>query len=155
MERQITIIDSRDETLSALKYDLIGHMIAHISENPEDTLDDWTEALDYDGTLNEMVDSSVPIYYHEIDSWYFLYPSELEEAYNNAGCYTEPPDNYKQVAIYFWLEQEAQSWMQDELKDWFEEKLEPLQEYATKRGIADKEIWSKMVAKLDYSDLCD
>lgn len=144
MERTITINDTRNETLAQTKNDFIDLIVDELTNNPDyNDFDQTIDAIRYDGRDHETFDSNTPIYYHEIDSWYYLYSSELEEAYNNAGIYDKQPDNYKQVCIYLWLEQEVNEWLSDEV----EEKINALLEYRTTRTDINSSVWRSMLQK--------
>lgn len=105
-KRQITIDDDMQERIDGALEDVINELISYLEENKD--VDEWNTIYQNHlaDNVHEVVDSATPIYYKNIDDLYYLYGSECEEAYKNAGCYTEPPDNYRQVAIYFYIEQE-------------------------------------------------
>lgn len=128
----VEIEDNLDELIDGVVSDLTGILFDAV----EDDVDLYTnfdqmvdQVLQYNGTLSEYVDSAVPIYNSEIDGLFYLYSDALEEAYENAGCYSEPPENYKAVCIYFYIEQEVYAKLEDEIKPIFEEWFElPTQE---------------------------
>lgn len=147
MKRTIEIEDTLSERLDDVKYEIKEHLINYVKENPGEDFDSWQDAIRYDGTDHEIVDSSTPIYYSEIDSNYYLHGDELDEAYRAAGCYDSPPENYRQVCIYFWLEQEAWEWVNTELEEWYNDTIQPLNDYHDKRTDIDSDTWAKMVDK--------
>jgi len=122
--RQVTMTD----TLSELKEGVIdGYkdlIRDYIKENPE--VDD-IDAMNDNGCVNELVDGWVPIYYHELEGNYYLYSSELDEAYDNAGCYAEGerPENYQAVCHYFLLEETIHEWAHDNAVEFIED-LKPV-----------------------------
>lgn len=70
----------------------------------------WQEAVEelgYD-LIGEIADQHTPIWTSVIQALYFLYSPELEEAFNNAGLYEKLPENYQQVSICLYLEQQLQ-----------------------------------------------
>jgi len=80
--------------------------------------------IDYDGRFHEMVDSSVPIYTHELKSNYFMHEDELEQALEISGCYceNERPDNFIAVCHYFYIEQACRTWWNDNYQE-IEDKI--------------------------------
>jgi hypothetical protein len=66
--------------------------------------------LDYSGRIHEIVDGSVPIYTHEIDTIWYLHKNELEEAYENAGVGENPLENNGMAAIYFYIQEKVGEW---------------------------------------------
>ena len=124
MKRTIEIDDTLQETLGGLTDEVEGMIREYYTENPdEDFSDSWKlwEAMDYSGGLTEQVDSSTPIYYHEIDALHFLHGNVLEEAYDDAGIGDKSEDNWKQIAIYCWLEQGLREWFENNAEDIFNE----------------------------------
>ena len=100
-----------DETMS--KYDII-------------------DVLEYDGTLNEIIDGSVPVYTAQLKALMFVHEFDLMEAFENAGICTvdevlKNPDSYilglEGVAIFCYIEQEVNEWINDDLEDWFFSKF--------------------------------
>jgi len=119
MKRQIEIDDTMDETVAQVKEDVKDKFKEIVKANPDYDSDDIYQEI-IDG-IHEIVDSNTPIYNKEIDDLYYLYGNELEEAYENAGCYDKQPVNYRQVCIYFYLEEKAHEYLR-ELQDEFEDK---------------------------------
>ena len=119
MKRKIEIDDTLEETVEQCKAELKEKFDEIVKENPDYDSDNIYQGIC--DSVHEICDSNTPIYYSEIDGLYYLYSNELEEAYNNAGCYTEQPENYRQVCIYFYLEEKTYEYLQN-LQDEFEEK---------------------------------
>jgi hypothetical protein len=84
--------------------------------------------LDYSGAIHEIVDGSVPIYTSEIESTWYLYGSELERAYDNAGCGDNPRENDGMSAIYFYIMEQVQEWYNNNAEDIFDEWKEKKEE---------------------------
>ena len=121
MKRNVEMDDTLDEIIASVKTEVKERFEEIVKENPEYSSDDiYQEAVD---SITEICDSSTPIYTKEIDDLYYLYGNEFEEAYENAGCYDKPPDNYRQVCIFFYLSDQAQGYFQ-ELQTEFEENQE-------------------------------
>ena len=100
-----------DETMS--KYDII-------------------DVLEYDGTLNEIIDGSVPVYTAQLKALMFVHEFDLMEAFENAGIGTvdevlKNSDSFtlglEGVAIFFYIEQEVNVWINDDLEEWFFSKF--------------------------------
>ena len=117
MERTVKMEDSLYELRDDVVEEVVSAYKEWAKENPDEDSDTfWNQEMDSDGTFHELVDSSTPIYYSEIDSNFYLHSDELEEAYDDSGCYDKKPDNYKQVCIYFWLEQNAREEAQRQIE---------------------------------------
>ena len=97
-------------------------LLNYLIDNPDtDELPCLNNDLDYNCTIHEIVDGSVPIYTHDIKSAWFLHDSELEEAYNNAGVGDNPRENDGMAAIYFYIFEAVNHWYQTEAEDVFQE----------------------------------
>jgi hypothetical protein len=119
----VEIEDDLQERVDGVKDEIKSDFLEWFEENydPEIGVPDGNELGDdfYQheaDAWNEYSDSWTPVYYSEIDSLFYLYSNDLEQAYDDAGCYNEPPDNYKQVCIYFYIEQESAE-VFNEIKD--------------------------------------
>ena len=118
--RTIEIEDTLDDIVDNVKDELKDDFIDFLKENPEtESFDDY-EPHD---RLVEIVDSNTPIYYSEIDGLYYLYGSELDEAYKNAGIGDGTEDNHRQITIYCYLEEKAWDYFRD-LNEIFDEFIE-------------------------------
>ena len=122
--------------LEGAAIDEIKRSIAWLLKENEidETMDkyDITEVLEYDGTLHEIIDGSVPVYTHQLEALFFVHKWDLMEAFNDAGICTvdevlNNPDSYtlglEGVAIYCYIEQSVNAWIHDDLEDWFNEKF--------------------------------
>tara|TARA_R100001082_G_scaffold1017_1_gene868 strand:- start:10225 stop:10647 length:423 start_codon:yes stop_codon:yes gene_type:complete len=100
----------------------------------DETMDkhDIIDVLQYDGTLHEIIDGSVPVYTAELKALMFVHEWALMEAFNDAGMCTvdevlKNPDSYvlglEGIAIYHYIDQEVSAWMEEDLEDWFIEKF--------------------------------
>jgi hypothetical protein len=130
--RTVEIDDDLDERIDGVMDEIKSKLIDEV-ENDLDAYGSFDNFLDhgleYDGTIHELVDSAVPVYTSDVDGLFYLYGGELEQAYDDAGCYSEKPDNYKEVCIYFYIEQEVHRILREEIEPVFEEWLElPTQE---------------------------
>jgi predicted house-cleaning noncanonical NTP pyrophosphatase (MazG superfamily) len=131
MKRTIEIEDNLDELVGEVKEELKDAYIEVILEDIE-----AIESLNWDrdfynaskpcfaDLVNEFADSSTPIYYYNLDSLWYLYDSEFEEAIDNAGIGEIDPKNRKSVGICLYLEQQGQEYLSE-----LENNLEDLQSY--------------------------
>jgi len=111
MKRNVEMNDTLGERIADVKQEVKERFDEIVKENPDyDSEDIYQEIVD---SISEIVDSITPIYNNEIDDLYYLYGYELEEAYNNAGCYNEQPNNYRQVCIYLYLEERAYKYFRE------------------------------------------
>jgi hypothetical protein len=118
MKRQIEIDDTLQERVEQTKLEVKEQFDEIAKENPDYDGDDiYQKICDF---VVEIVDSNTPIYRFEIDGLHYLYGGELEEAYEDAGCYDKQSDNYRQVCIYFYLEAKAHEYL-EKLQVKFEE----------------------------------
>ena len=120
-KRTIEIDDTLQERVNTAIEEVSDLLKSYLDENKPDSLPCLHNDLDYSGSVHEIVDSSVPIYYSEIDDTFYLYGSELEDAYDNAGIGDKSEENWKQVAIYCYIEQEVSGWYSDNAQDIFDE----------------------------------
>jgi len=91
MKRTIEIEDTLDNRVECAIDEVKSELENYLKENPDtDSLPCLINDLDYSGAIHSIVDSSVPIYTHEIRSTWYLRGSELEDAYDNAGVGDNP-----------------------------------------------------------------
>lgn len=91
-------------------------------------VDSLIDALNYNGDLHQIIDSSVPVYTHELDTLYYLHKHKLEEAFENMGIgdkseYENAPLGFEGVAIFSYIEQEVNTWISSEFEEWFSGKF--------------------------------
>ena len=122
MKRTIEIDDTLDNRVESAIEDVKSELQNHLKENPEtDSLPCLNNDLDYSGAIHSIVDSSVPVYTHEIKTAWYLHGSELEEAYENAGVGDNPMENDGMSAIYFFIMEKVQEWYNENAEEIFEE----------------------------------
>jgi hypothetical protein len=123
MERTITVNDTLRERVESAIEDVKNELLNYLKENPDtDEVPDLGNDLDYSGAIHEIVDGSVPVYTHEIDTIHFLYGSEVEQAWENAGTGEERDENWKAVAIYYYIDQEVSEWYSENAEEIFNER---------------------------------
>lgn len=120
MKRTVEINDDLDERLESCKSELLNDFINYLDDNPD--IDDFDTYYQNQGcdAGHDIADSNTPTYNSDIEGLYYLYGDEFDEAFDNAGCYGkgDKPDNYRQVAIYFYLSEKTFDFM-NELEEWF------------------------------------
>jgi len=100
----------------------------------DETMDkhDIIDVLEYDGTLHEIIDGSVPVYTYQLEALFFVHKTTLMDAFEDSGICTvnevlNNPDSYtlglEGVAVYCYIEQMVNAWIEDDLEDWFIEKF--------------------------------
>jgi hypothetical protein len=121
--RQIEIEDNLQEIIDSCIDDLKDMIISYLNDNPDlDEAPGLFNDIDHNGAFNELIDGAVPIYTGEINGLWYLYSDEFEEAFDNAGLGSADDfDNYKQVAIYCYLEQEISLWYEENKDDIYDE----------------------------------
>ena len=135
-KRTIEINDTLPEILSALQTDVRWILKCWIHDNAKDevlageTIDTpcMSNDLDYSGAIHELIDGAVPVYYSEIDGLWYLYKSELIEAYEGMGIGEDPTENNGMTAIYCYLQQEISDWYHDNGEELTEEICDEIKE---------------------------
>jgi hypothetical protein len=121
-KRTVEIEDSLGERVSNAADDVKAALLSWLDENPDTSeTPDLGDDLDYSGAIHEIVDGAVPIYTKEIEDTWFLYASELEEAYENAGCGSNPRENNGMAAIYYYIDAKVRDWYSDNADEVFDE----------------------------------
>ena len=108
--RTIQVSDVLEESVTDAITDLKDAIVNYVNDNQDIDDLDLSNDINYNGTLDEIVDSATPIYCSDIDGTYYLHADKLDEAYDNAGIYSERPENYRQIAIYLYISQECWEW---------------------------------------------
>jgi len=122
MERTVKIEDSLEERIKDAADEVKDLLLEYLKENPETKETPCLfNDLDYSGSFHEIVDSSVPIYTKEIEDTWYLFGSELEEAYENAGVGDNPRENNGMAAIYVYIHQKLAEWYENNADDIFDE----------------------------------
>ena len=114
--RKIEIEDDLQERIDNACEEVKEYAIERMKEDELDEAPDFGD-LDYSGRVHEIVDSSVPVYYSEIDGLWFLYSNQFEEAYENAGLGGEPRENSGMTAIYFYIWEQVAEWYEKNRED--------------------------------------
>ena len=94
----------------------------YIETAVEEFVEEYREGyLDYpQDRIHEILDSSVPIYTHEIRGLWFLYEDEFIEAYEAAGIGDNPKENEGMTAIYLYMEQEFYELLEENYPEIYE-----------------------------------
>lgn len=124
MKRTIEINDTLDENVESAIDSVKTELMDFLEANPDqDELPCLNNDLDYSGAIHEIIDGAVPVYTYNQKCLYFLYESELDEAFDNAGISTrdEAKDNYIGMALYCYISDKVNEWYNDEAPSLFEE----------------------------------
>ena len=122
MKKQIEIDDTLQELVDGATEQLKDWLLEHLEDNPDTTSTPcMRNDLDNCGTVHEIIDGAVPIYYWEIDTIHFLHGNRVEEAYENSGIGDKTEENYKAIAIYCFIEQEVAEWYEENAEGIFDE----------------------------------
>lgn len=121
MKRTIEIDDTLQERVDSAIEDVKRELLNYLDENEPDETPDLGNDLDYSGAIHEIIDVAVPIYTHQIKTAWFLYGSELEQAYENAGVGDNPMENDGMAALYYYIHEQVSKWYSDNADDIFNE----------------------------------
>ncbi len=126
MKRTIEIEDNLQDYVDSAIAEVREELESYLDSNPEtESLPCLSNDLDYSGRIHEIVDGSVPIYTAEIEGIFYLYGSEIEEAFENAGIGEKEdkgwPCGWKAAAIYCYIEQKVGEWYNSEAEEVFTE----------------------------------
>lgn len=124
--RQIEIEDTLQDNVDSAIKDVKAELLSYLEQNPDtDSLPCISNDLDYSGAIHEIIDSSVPIYTKEIDDTFYLYGSEIEQAFDDAGIGSKDdkgwPMGWKAAAIYCYIEQKVHEWYRSDAEEIFDE----------------------------------
>ena len=124
MKRTVELNDTLRDRVDSAIADVKTELENYLKENP-DTKEtpDLSNDLDYSGAIHEIIDSSVPIYTHEIKTAMFLYGTEIEQAFDDAGLGSRDgkwPMGWEAAAIYCYIQEQVNEWYQDNAEDIFE-----------------------------------
>lgn len=109
-KRQVEIDDVLPDCVEQAIEEVNSALRDYIKDEQPDRCPDLGNDLDYDGTIHEIIDSSVPIWTSEIEAAWFLHGRDLETAYENAGVGENPRENNGMAAIYYYIEQKVGEW---------------------------------------------
>lgn len=157
-KRTVEIEDSLDDAVSDAIDQVKDELISYLDQNPDtDETPDLGNDLDYSGAIHEIVDGSVPIYTSEIEDTWYLYASELEEAYENAGVGDNPRENNGMAAIYYYVHEKVCEWYHSNAEDVFDEWKEKRQSMVCGCGHSADEHSAKgsCVFQDDAGDFCE
>jgi hypothetical protein len=126
MKRTIEIEDCLQDCVDRAIEMVEAELRSHLEQNPDtDKTPDLGNDLDYSGTIHEIIDGSVPTLTARIDAAFYLYGSEIEEAFDNAGIGDKNdkgwPCGWKAAAIYCYIEEKVGEWYQNHAEDIFQE----------------------------------
>jgi len=121
-KRQVEIEDTLEERTQDARDYTHNLLVEYLDENPDfDSVPCLHNDLDYDGRVHEIVDGRVPIYTSEIEDTWYLYSSELEEAYESAGFGSNPRENNGMTAIYCYIHSAVCEWYDGNAEEIFQD----------------------------------
>ncbi|RLC88440.1 MAG: hypothetical protein DRJ03_02865 [Chloroflexi bacterium] len=124
MKRTIEVEDTLQDRVDGAVEEVKGLLKQYLEDNPDtDEPPCINNDLDYGGGVHEIVDSSVPIYTHEIDTTWYLHGNDLEAAYEYAGVGENPRENNGMAAIYCYIMGRVVEWYNENAEDIFDEWL--------------------------------
>jgi len=121
MKRMVEIEDVLDSCVESAIDKVKDLLEEYIKENDSDSLPCLNNDLDYSGSVHEVIDGCVPVYTSTIDDTWYLYKSDLIEAYENAGIGSNPMENNGMSAIYCYIQQKVGEWYNDKAEEIFDE----------------------------------
>ena len=122
MKRTIEIDDTLQDRTDGAIEEVEQELRRYLDDNPDtDEAPDIGNDLDYSGAIHEIIDGSVPIYTHEIETIWYLHANDLEAAYEDAGIGENPREDSGMVAIYLYIEQAVGQWYYDNAETVFED----------------------------------
>lgn len=118
IEIEDTLQDHVDQCIEETKELLLDYIKDY---EPQDTPCLFND-LDYSGRFHEIVDSNTPIYYHEIDTIFYLHGHLCEEAFENCfGAEAKKdegwPCGWKAAAIYQYISDQTAAWYNENAQD--------------------------------------
>ena len=95
-----------------------------------ENVDSLIDALNYNGNLHDIVDSSVPVYTHELDTLFYLHKNKLIDAFENSGIGERSeydnnenvPLGFEGVAIFCYIEEQVTMYLYNGFQEWFSTK---------------------------------
>ena len=121
MKRMVEIEDVLGSCVESAIESVKDLLEEYIKENDSDSLPCLNNDLDYSGSVHEVIDGCVPVYTGIIDDTWYLYKSDLIEAYENAGIGSNPMENNGMSAIYCYIQQKVGEWYNDKAEEIFDE----------------------------------
>ena len=121
MKRMVEIEDVLDSCVESAIESVKDLLEEYVKENDSDSLPCLNNDLDYSGSVHEVIDGCVPIYTRIIEDTWYLYKSDLIEAYENAGIGSNPMENDGMSAIFCYIQQKVGEWYNDKAQDIFDE----------------------------------
>jgi hypothetical protein len=148
MKVVVELEDTLQETVDSTIDEVKDKIIDWLKDNPDASDIDIYNDID----IYEVVDSNTPIYFKEINDLYYLYSDELDEAYTNQGIGDRSEENYKQVAIYCYIQEQVNEWWynngKDEVDEIFE-KRDELQNQVDEDKITEDEFNKEFVVLVE------
>jgi hypothetical protein len=123
MLKTVQTEDSLQDRVDSAINDVKVVLADYVKENQCDSLPCINNDLDYDGSIHQIIDSSVPVYTKGIKDIWYLHDHELEEAYEAAGCGENPWENNGMAAIYWYIHYKINDWYLENAEQYFQELI--------------------------------
>ena len=102
MKKTIEIDDTLQERVDGAIEEVKEMLVDYLNDNPDSFEDEDADPPCMNDDLervHEIIDGSVPVYYHEIDTTWYLHKNKLEEAYENAGIGSNPLEKDRKSVV--------------------------------------------------------
>ena len=113
MKRTVEIDDTLQDRVDSAISETEESLMDYLSNYPETDSDLDIEDLNCRGMIDQIIDGCVPVYYHEINTIWYLHGDRIEEAYENAGIGENPRENSGMTAIYLYISDKVYQWYAD------------------------------------------
>jgi hypothetical protein len=117
-----TITDTLPEIIDSAWSEIVKVLQRYFADYPEEDCPDWSD-LDYSGSLHEIIDGSVPVYYVELDSLAFFHHREalaaLEDQFGEISG--EWPSGPFAAGLYCLIDEACRKQFSDEAEDLWED----------------------------------
>jgi len=124
MSYTLEIEDKSDDIVSDACDELKSAIREYLDDDPDtEHAPELYDDFNYSGRFDEIIDSSVPIYYSDIEAFWYCNKHELIETYQNHGIGDNPMENDGMTAIYLFIMDKVSAWYEDNKDDIYDEWL--------------------------------
>jgi hypothetical protein len=143
-----TITDTLPEIIDSAWSDIVEVLQRYFSDYPEEDCPDWSD-LDRDGSLHEIIDGSVPVYYVELDSLAYFHHREALAALDEqfGGISGDWPLGPFVAGLYCLIDEACRERFNDDAEDLWEDWQEE-----SRRVVEERE--SPLTAEQRNPSLC-
>ena len=134
-KRTVELDDTLQERVGDAIEEVERELRNYLEANQDtDECPDLGNDLDYRGAIHEIVDGSVPVYTHEIDTIFYLHGNVVEQAFDDAGIGSKDdkgwPNGWHAAAIYCYIEQQVNEWWHANAEQIFDDWKQAREELA-------------------------